>query len=363
MLTILMHFRTSWTDYFTGSPTNFQSNEYRTRLTLSDTSVYVLNCLFRSITSTSNGGALHSTSVQYLLIESSSFLSCRTSGRYGGAIFFENTGSGQCVLNEVCGYDCSSTYTSDIALDLFSHVYVYNVASSKNYVNYSSISRCLNESLKSWYILRNHYGKICFQSVNISMNKCGCRTVLSGPFSDSNSVTSSFSYSTFVDNIVTDYTCIALWTGGAKNEIKSCNIIRNTQPLGNGEGTFRSSGNLMIEDSCILENKATNIFYLTSSSYTITLSNCTFDSTSNNGYLTTQNTVTKSFILALNHMSTQNCHSEYDSAGTLTPIIQSPSYSMKLKLYYSCERFFHLPSQGNFVLLISAFLILKVLSQ
>jgi hypothetical protein len=206
-------------------------------------------------------------------------------------------------------------------------------------------------SSNSLYIMRHYYGKICYPSVNLSMNKCGYRTIYCYPSTDSNSATFSMSYSTIADNIASSCTCIMLNMPGAKNEIKSCNILRNTQPLGNGEGTVYANGNLNIEDSCILENKATYIFYATSS-YIITLSNCTVDSTSKYGSLTIQNTVTKSFILALNHMSTQNCHSEYDSAGYLTPIIQTPSFSKKQILYYSCERLFH-RYQGNLISFIS----------
>jgi hypothetical protein len=158
------------------------------------------------------------------------------------------------------------------------------------------------------------------------------------PFSDLNSVTCSLTYSSFTDNIATGYNCIYLSRGSTKYEIKSCNILRNTQVTLDSYGTISTWGNLMIESSCILGNNANTILYQGSSSYTITLSNCTVDKTTNNGYLTTQNTVTKSFILALNHMSTRNCHSEYDSAGYLTPNIETPSSSKKLKLYYSCEK-------------------------
>jgi hypothetical protein len=143
---------------------------------------------------------------------------------------------------------------------------------------------------------------------------------------------------------------------GAKYEIKSCNILRNTQGELGSEGTIYSSGNTMIEDFCILENKAINIFYQTSSSYTITLSRCTVDSTSNNRNLIIQNTVTKSFILALNHMSNQNCHSEYDSVGTLTPILQIP-YSSKKQIHLcTCGKFIYLFPQGNFLSLIGLFI-------
>jgi hypothetical protein len=119
------------------------------------------------------------------------------------------------------------------------------------------------------------------------------------------------------------------YTVGAKCEIKNCNILRNTQGILGTEGTIYSYGNLTIEDSCILENNANYIFRVSSTSYTSTLSNCTVDSTSGNENVITQNTVTKSFILALNHMSNLICQAEYDSAGTLTPIIQSPSPSKK----------------------------------
>ena len=135
-------------------------------------------------------------------------------------------------------------------------------------------------------------------------------------------------YSSFVDNNAPRAICLYLWTTGANYEIKSCNILRNTQTY-TSYGTFYTIGNVMIENSCILENQASTIFQQSSSSYKYTLSKCTVDSTTNNGYLTIKNTPTKSFILALNHMSTRNCHSEYDSAGYLTPIIPSPFSSNK----------------------------------
>ena len=48
----------------------------------------------------------------------------------------------------------------------------------------------------------------------------------------------------------------------------------------------------------------------------------------------TQNTVTKSFIHGLNHISTQNCHAQYDSAGTLTAI-PYVSHTTKKVIYYT----------------------------
>jgi hypothetical protein len=187
----------------------------------------------------------------------------------------------------------------------------------------------------------------------MSNNKCKGDSVVCFPLSYSNTVTCSFSYSSFADNIATQGTWFTLWTSGAEYEIKSCNILRNTQDNLNYRGTIATSGNLKIMDSCILENKADYIFYEDYSSYRITLSNCTVDKTTNNGYLITQNTVTKSFILALNHLSTQNCHSGYDAAGTLTPIIQTPSSSKKQMNYCTGQNIFLLIRNEDVVSLFS----------
>jgi hypothetical protein len=349
-----LYVRTAWNDYFSGATlTNLNSQTYTSKQTPSNTYIYVLNCLFGSITSTGHGGALYcSSSVTYLLIESTSFISCKASGGNGGAIYFYNQNNGQCVLNKVCGYDCCMIDYNNYNVD-FVCIYVNNGVSSKNYINYSSLSRCVNTNSNGWYTMYLYNGKICFPSVNSSMNKNYGHSISCGPFCDSNSVTCSFSYSSFTDNIAIYYNCIFLYRTGAKYEIKSCNILRNTQSTLDTEGTLCTHGYLTIEDSCILENKANRIFHQ-GSSYAISLSNCTVDSTSNNGCLTIKNTVTKGFILALNHMSTQNCHSEYDSAGTLTPIIHTPSSSNnQIRLCTCGYGFCHLQLRIFFLLLIS----------
>jgi hypothetical protein len=355
MLTLQMHNRTAWSDYFTGSAaTTYNSETYGARRTLSGTSVHVLNCLFRSITSsTSDGGAFYCTSVTYLLVESTSFFTCKTSSDEGGAIYFSN-GNGQCVLHEVCGYDCCSTYTSS-SWGQFSYITVNNAISSKNYVNYSSISQCVNTN--GYQTLRLDCGKALFPSINISMNKCLNRAgILCNPFSDSNVVTCSFSFSTFTYNIASGCTCISLNTNYANYEIKSCNILSNTQGSLSSEGTIKTYGNLNIEDSCLLENQANYIFYQPYDYSTITISNCAIDSASSNRNINIEKTVTKSFILALNHMSTRNCHAEYDSIGTLTPIIQTSSTSNSQKHCCTCGKMFYNPQQGNFALLSSLFI-------
>jgi hypothetical protein len=309
----------AWNDYFSGTqaPT-LSSAQYDSRKTPLGSNIYVLNCLFNNCNSGSSGGALYITSTTYLLVESTSFFSCKTGGN-GGAIYFSDSG-GQCVLYGVCGHDCCTTNSNGCQ---FVYIYVSNSPSSKNYVNYSSIVRCVN----------GYSGSLC-PSVNSSNNKCQYFSgIWCAPTVDSYSFTCSLSYSSFADNNAFGYICIGLERSGPLYEITSCNILRNTMGSLSSDGLIRIYGNSAIENSCILENKATNIFWIYSS-YTATLSNCTADSTSNNGYLTIRNTVIKSFIHGLQHMSTQNCHSEYDSAGYLTAI----SHPSKKLFCHTCNQ-------------------------
>jgi hypothetical protein len=331
--------RTAWNEYFPDSPsTSFSSQTYSSHQSSSSTGVYVLNCLFISITTTSDGAALYCTSTSYFLVESSSFFSCRTSNTWGGSICLPSSNKGQCILHKICSYDCFTTQTSASSGQSL-YIYANNSVSSKNYVNYSSLSRSVNVNSGSKYTLYLVYGKICCPSVNISMNKCQLTSgIYCCPSIDPSSVTCSLSYSSLADNNANQNTCIKFNYESAKYEMKCCNILRNAQGTLSSEGTVYTIGILNIDDSCFLMNTATYIFYSASSSYPITLTRCTVDKTSNNGYLTIQNTVTKSFILALNHMSTRNCHSEYDSAGYLTAV-SFPSNPTKKEFCfcYTCK--------------------------
>jgi hypothetical protein len=341
-----MNPRTLWSGFFTVTNPNF----FTGRQTPSVTYAYFLNCVFNSFTSASDGGALYSSgSVQYLLIESSSFFSCKTSTRNGGAIYFYHSG-GQCALNEVCAYDCCTTITS-YSYYQFAYIRVNDVASYKNYVNYSSIASCINTRTDSHYNFYLDYGKILCSTVNISKNKCHTRTgIYCVPAYVSGSVTCSLLYSTFADNIASGYTTISLSRGSAKYEIKCCNIIRNTQNSPGSEGTIYSSGNFIIKDSCIIGNNANYIFFQSSPSYTTTLSNCTIDKITIYGFLITQNTVATSFILGLNHMSTRNCHARYDAVGTLSPAIRPWTSDSQMHCYSRARVFIRLPRESFFSL-------------
>ena len=126
MSVFLLYFRTTWNDHFpTNTTTYLNKQTFTSRPSPSGSNVYVSNCLFIS---SSYGSALYLTSVTYFLVESSSFFSCKTSDYWGGAIYFDNTNSGQSVLYEVCGYDCNTNMHGQ-----FAYIVINNAASSKNY--------------------------------------------------------------------------------------------------------------------------------------------------------------------------------------------------------------------------------------
>jgi hypothetical protein len=346
-----MNSRNAWNDFYnTQQPTLINKQTYESRLSSSSESVYVSNCLFRSINSASNGGALYCSSTKYLLVESSSFFSCKTSSN-GGAIYFYNSNDGQSALHRVCGNNCCTTSSTN---GQFTYISVKDSISNKNYVNYSSFTRCVNGYSGSWFTVYHYYGKICYTSDNSSMNKCGYRTGFYC-YTSTNSAGTLLTYSSCTDNHALSAGCVRYEGSGAKNEIKCCNILRNTQDT-TSEGTFVTSQNLMIEDSCILENEATNIFYISSSTDKIIISNCTVDKTTYNQNLVIQKTVTRSFILALNHMSTQSCHAEYDTVGSLTVIPQcSCSIIIEQVVLHTCNH--HRARISDFFTLSSVFII------
>ena len=106
---LLLRSRTAWDHYFPETNiTYLVSKQYTLNQTHSNTDVYVLNSLFDSIASTSNGGALSCTSVTFYLL-SQPLSSLVTQAVYVEEPFTLNTNSGQCVLYGVCGYDCCST--------------------------------------------------------------------------------------------------------------------------------------------------------------------------------------------------------------------------------------------------------------
>ena len=105
--------KNGWNDFYDGSVSpNYQKTETG-RVELTSTNAYIFDCLFNEVKSTKYGGAIYSKATSNLLIESCIFYFCKTSGEYGGTIYFTNTNTGQCTLNKVCAIGCNITRSSD----------------------------------------------------------------------------------------------------------------------------------------------------------------------------------------------------------------------------------------------------------
>jgi hypothetical protein len=322
-------YKTAFSDVYgpNYTPTNFTAPEYTDRrIETSQLNVYVYNCLFRDLISSSSngGGALYcSSSGCRLLVEQSSFIYCFTSSGNGGGIHIDATESGECVLSRICGFNCLSPNSGQ-----FARIYANNnKVNNKNHVNDSSITHSLNENTNTHYTLLLGYGSVLSRSVNLTNNKCFYFTAL---YYYQTYDTCYISYSTITNNTANGYTCIYLNNPSYSCRIETCNILNNNQNLSN-YGIIRVYSNSLIQNSCILGNdKGKIVFYHeTTSSYTL-ISNCTIDDdifTGGRYYgsVTVIKAIESTFINALSHIATHKCDSYFDSYETLSVKISVPS--------------------------------------
>jgi len=287
--------KTSFEDVYESDyiPQEYTGHEYTQRIDASgNESVYIHDCVFRDISSYSNGGALYcSNNVQRLLVEQSSFISCITSYTYGGGIC---SYSGQCVLSRICAFNCCSTYNG------YSYgQFAYINSTIQNNVNDSSITHTLKRGKYPWCTLRLDYGNILCPSINLTNNECYWYPALCCYR------TSSISYSSIVNNTANPgYGCIYLLS--SSHCIDTCNILNNNQGSSSSSGTIETYANLFIKDSCILGNNK-RVFYA-SSSINITISNCTIDddifiNTRYRGSVTVNKTIERTFNIVLSHIA------------------------------------------------------------
>ncbi|HPY76198.1 MAG TPA: hypothetical protein PLB63_12445, partial [Planctomycetota bacterium] len=179
---IPISFRTSFEDVY--NITEYTVPEYTgTRLAPTGNNVYIHFCFFEELTSSEEGGAIYCC-VQRLLVEQSSFISCKTSDDRGGGIY---SSSSQCVLSKICAFKCYSTYSYDSCAEgeedpyfycsyysdgQFAYISASRNITCKNHVNDSSITHTLKDSTDPQYPLYLDDGNILCTSVNLTKNEC-----------------------------------------------------------------------------------------------------------------------------------------------------------------------------------------------
>jgi hypothetical protein len=330
--------KTTFSDFYGPGQTNikeYTGPKYTERQNPTDQNVYVHDCVFQSCSSSSYGGALScGSSVYKLLVGQTSFVSCRTSSDRGGAIYSGSTTNGECILNKICGLNCSSTLSNSFSGGQCAYIQIKNDASCKNHVSDSSFTQSSIESTYAHHVLDLFYGNILCPSVSITNNKCTryvafwCAPIVGtgSPISE----TCCISYNSIVNNTASGgHSCLFLTTAGSSQRIDTCNIINNKQ-TSSEYGTILTDANLLIKDSCILGNNEKYKVFYAISSYKITISNCTIDNNifTNGRYygsVTVIKTITNTFINALSHISTHLCDSYFDSYGTLSAKPNVPS--------------------------------------
>jgi hypothetical protein len=320
------------------NPTNYTGTEYSgTHLTPTANNVYVYDCFFRDISYYSGGGALYcSRSVYKLLIEQSSFFSCKTSSSCGGGVYFDNTGNYESVLSKICSFDCSCGSNGQYAF-----INLGNNGDYKNHFNDSSITHSLKDGKNQYDSLFLESSTIFCPSNNFTNNECSHNPAFScATRKCSTSETCRISYCSVVNNTANGgYKCIRLYYAGSTHCIDTCNILNNKQ-TSSEYGTITAHTNVLIKDSCILGNDEGNTVFYVDSSYKITISNCTVDSNrcSGSGSVVFTKTVQSLFINALSHLSTRRCDSYFYSYGTLTAKLNTPSRSSRFLISCNYKR-------------------------
>lgn len=146
--------RLSWDTYYDGQ--YIKSSRLNTA---NSDNYFVSNCFFKE--STSRIIFIYSSNDNTkLLLEYSTFSKMRVNAT-GACLYFTN--SGQCVISQVCAFECSCINASGH----FSSVQVSPIENHKNFVIESSFLCCGEESL-GWSVLRILNGTILCDSNNVT---------------------------------------------------------------------------------------------------------------------------------------------------------------------------------------------------
>jgi predicted outer membrane repeat protein len=302
---------------------------------LSSVGAYVHNALFQNLAGSSNGGAIYCESVTInVLIEETSFIYCTPSGQ-GGALFLSITG--ESIVTKVCGSRCRPTSNHG----MFSYVCVTNSYDKRNSFLHSSVCN----SVENLYhqITRHDYGKVLFESSNISNNQCYHATGIFSyhqTTSNSNEIGFNVKYSSLTNNKATNSVCIEVYDGASTciKQFQSSNLINNTQASSTSYGLTLTGGKFVFKDSTILGNTAKYQVYERSGTYGSTISNSTIDFTTSSvtSGVTITNPPSTSFINKISGFSTGECKSSYDSFGELI-VTPEPTKIKCLKISCDCN--------------------------
>ena len=294
----------SWSDFYSEEvlPSsviyhrNSTFNSTSSKLISNTDDLYISQCTFYDMSSTTDGGAIYSSILNaHILVESSIFQNCSTLGTCTAAI---RVNGGNCAITHVCGTFCKAKVN-----DGFCSVST-NENIKTNVVLDSSVCHCESGSA---YTMVHRDGYIQIKSLNVSHNFAGKQASalesIPNKINPKTGLGTLISYSSIVNNTANERLCLLL-SSTFDHELRNSNFLSNS-----GADAIKVSSSTNIKLCAILDNKNTPIFI-----GSITLINCTVskdqlkDSTPN-----IDNIHISSFIHALPFIETGNCINKFDN--------------------------------------------------
>ena len=258
----------------------------------------------------SNGGAICFTSSSdksKMLVEQCSFHQCSCGeSAWGGAIFFGY--NGECVLSFVCGFGCSGA-----VYGLFSYIEVDQNGAHKNQIFDSTIA--MTHESDMWCTLDHWYGNFLCSGVNVS-NNIAYQTSGVLVF---NAGSSSFSFCSFRQNIVTTYSLIYCQQSSSTT-IRKTNIIENTQEGPDNGLIYAESTSMKMIECSILGNTPNKGKVFSSTRGRISCDSCSIDINQNQDIIT-MNPPEYSSINYYDFLNLGDCQKGIDSWNSIFPVL------------------------------------------
>ena len=185
----------AWNDFYNKSDHFLiKDEEYSFKagqIVLESDDAYIRNCIFHDISASHNGAAINDQKTKNLLIEKCTFIKCSVSPGelLGGAI---NVESGNCVLNFVCGYNCSSSGNEG-----FCNI-EKDESRSINSIYDASVAFCISDN---YHTICLWFGSIDVRALNVSLNRVKLHSAITcRSNSAKQGYASKIGHSSFVNN-------------------------------------------------------------------------------------------------------------------------------------------------------------------
>lgn len=282
-----------WSTYFGGAPYT-KKYELKTAFQASSGSFYVASCDFIRQTDYAAVRIGDSSAQDNLLVEDTSFTECSSTGSYsfGGSLYFRSSGS--FIHDRVC----YSKSVKDSGSDITFYVYVPDAATTKLYINLTTVANCGTSTSTGSRIFCIERGPEFSSNFNITKNKC---RAYSGYIHNGGSSNINNKFLNIRDNSQQTQTIIGMWTNGLTN------IIDNSR-TNDGRGIITGRGNFEFESCCILGNIGTPLFHIEADLKTVGLTNCYADTVSSYSCtLAIQNSVKSPFTVVAPFLSLGEC--------------------------------------------------------